>query len=323
MLPTADESSEPTNDQNLRLDRFESYFYWFFVVKAPFVLVTNGSKEKMPTEAYFFPIPEDENFFPTIQTFEFLASGISGWQRFMHALKISIEDVSEEPGLQTGKKISFYVSVVHSDMFSSWSDGIVFGSDDTWPVPMMWHNSLWENCTLSIPPSISMRKEIYAVTKGKIKPRVSDVTDLGTSALFLFLAMMDRYWKAQKEFNPEVQAREAEGVGISGTHSASSIRIQGSRIGLRKPILSKVKDEINLLKKRAAKIKKSNADARFEAKVKTFSIPNFFVPDSFKSKIVNSTPSSYDEHIAERLTRIVWPRAKVASPSKKSKDVDK
>ena len=139
---------------------------------------------------------------------------------------------------------------------------------------------------------------------------------------------MDRYWKAHKEFNPEVQAREAEGVGISGTHSASSIRIQSSRIGLRKPILSKVKDEINLLKKRAGKFKKSNADARFEAEVKNFSIPNFFVPDSIDPDSVyllieSSTPSTYDDQIAQRVFRIVVQRAKVASSSKKSKDVNK
>lgn len=181
---------------------------------------------------------------------------------------------------------------------------------------------------LSIPPSISMRKEIYRVTKGKNKPRVSESKDIGTSALFLFLAMMDRYWKAHKEFNPEVRACEAKRVGIKGKHSASSIRIQTSKIGLRKPIESEVKDEINLLKKRAGKFKKSNADAQFEAEVKAFSIPNFFVPDSIDPDSVyllieSSNPSSYDDHIAQRLTRIVVPRAKVASSSKKSEDVNK
>lgn len=292
--------STAVSPENLVLSREEAYYYWFHIVKGFFALVTNGSPGVVPTEAVFFPVPDYHQRFPRIS---FYGSKAEYWlpEEPFHAIHIVVKDDLERSAFSPSERLRWEVAVIDPKILETWTDGILFGNSLMWPVPLTWQNEVWEKCMLSWPPSRYMVAQAHRFKKGAKIPSRDVSAELGTGALWLFLGMMDRAWQAKNE-PYEVRANLVESAGIHGSHTSGSIRIQTSKIGLRKATQSVMMQQIAALKKQAGRFFKKSKDEALYVEVRDFPIPRFHIPDEIDSKISAGPEWNYHAHLAKRMS---------------------
>lgn len=296
---------EYTSPKSIVLSKIESYYYWHVLVKKAFVIVTNGSPQKQPTEAYFFPDPDEDEFFPTILPFKPFPRpnryGEIASSPCMHALKITVHDNDlQAPSLPPHQCISIKVVIMPAGGIDNWQDGIVFGSlTDTWHFPRFWQTPLWEKCGLSIPATHEMRRGVKIATEREQAISPDMKSKIGTGSLWLFLSMMDRYWRSKPE-SDDVRAIITRNSGIKGNHSGASILQQSAIAGLRRSNASQMMKAAKGIKKAAERFLKKHPEASLDADTNDIKIVSFRIPDELDSLIGYGNSYSMADHAIQR-----------------------
>lgn len=282
------------------LDRYESYFYLYHMVKRPWVMVTNGTDKDRPTQAYFFPDPDNLGLYPIVTNFLPYGQGYRSTRT--HAVRITFTGDPENAHLPQSQKAKFDICVLPEGALDGWTDGIVWGSDDVWPYPVIWQNVLWEQCGLSIPSSFAMRKELEA--ENTSVPRIIRglPDEVGTAKRWLFLAMMDRHWDRNKTMF-KLRASDINNAGVAVKDDSTSVLIHSKKAGLKCPNWNVLKYALaSIIKQSSAYFSGADEEERrFYAEQANVPLKHFAIPDDLDEELAKRTFTSFTEHLAARL----------------------